>query len=173
MWLLLTTGAGMAVTRLNTADSISFLRPLGRCASPGRMSKICPNGNRGTASGQRLPSPTQNPTRHNANPNPPAKQPDSSLLSRMGVPRGRPPGVGWRVPSPFLKQSNPCLKLQNNQNPTPCTTRNPQKIPLGVVQSKQLRVQSKFNQPSIKTPPSSLCAHRLWSTIPPNHRAHP
>ncbi len=57
---------------------------------------------------------------------------------------------GVRVPSVFLKQSKPCLKPQNNQKLAhlPCPQRHAKspEIPLGIVQSNQLRVQSTFNQ---------------------------
>ena len=71
---------------------------------------------------------------------------------------------GVRVPpSPFLKQSNPCLKSQNNQNPAPlpCPQRHTKfpLIPLVVIQSNQLRVQSTFNHPSINFNPPSIIAH--------------
>ena len=96
---------------------------------------------------------------NNANPNPTTKQP---LPHPHHHPRR---GTGWSPPrcgmrgegggksrSPFLKQSKPCLKLQNNQKPTPPHHANSPEIPSGVVQSKQLRVQSTFNQCSIKNP---------------------
>ena len=63
---------------------------------------------------------------------------------------------GTRVSSPFLKS-------QNNQNPHPRATRDPQKISLGVIQSKQLRVQSMINQRSINPPP----AYNVSASKPP------
>ena len=115
-------------------------------------------------------------------------------VSRHGIHHRSPPSnfrecKGYSLP--FLKQSKPCLKPQNNQNPpppprhsrlrsgihpegrgrvpvgatgwspfpvrnagrgspSPCPQRHAKspKIPLGVVQSNQLRVQSTFNQTS-------------------------
>ena len=113
------------------------------------------------------PSPTQNPTdkMQTQTPQPNNPTPLSSPVWASLV--GALPGVGWRVPSPFLKQSKPCQKSQNNQKPTPLPHAKSPEIPLGVVQSKQLRVQSMFNQCSIKTPPpQSKMEHPPWAGPP-------
>ena len=113
------------------------------------------------------PSPTQNPTdkMQTQTPQPNNPTPLSSPVWASLV--GALPGVGWRVPSPFLKQSKPCLKSQNNQKSTPLPHAKSPEIPSGVVQSKQLRVQSMFNQCSIKTPPpQSKMEHPPWAGPP-------
>ncbi len=109
------------------------------------------------------PSPTQTPQPNNLSP---------TLIPsplRRGDRLGALPGVGWGVPSPFLKQSKPCLKLQNNQKPTPRATRIPQKSLSGVIQSKQLRVQSIFNQRSINVQSKPHPNKRTKLTPPPPH----
>ncbi len=125
--------------------------------------RSAPKHRNGATSNQRLPSPTQNPTdtmqTQTPQPNNPSPTIIPALLTRHSRPlhhHSRVVGSKMRLgvrqgvnPSPFLKQSKPCLKSQNNQNPHPRATRGPQKISLGVVQSKQLRVQSMFNQRSI------------------------
>ncbi len=92
-----------------------------------------------------------------------AKAPTSAsvLLSPYPLMTLREIGIkGVRVFPQSLKQSKSCLKSQNNQKPTPspCPLRhaNSPEIPSGVVQSKQLRVQSNFNQRSIKKPPPQI-----------------
>ena len=85
---------------------------------------------------------------------------------RLGVRQGVNPSPVQRVgiPSPLLKQSNPCLKSQNNQKTAspPFLLRHAKspEIPLGVVQSKQLRVQSTFNQTS-----TASCGARVPSVV--------
>ena len=65
--------------------------------------------------------------------------------------------VHFRHPSPFLKQSKPCLKLQNNQKPTPPHHAKSPEIPFRrrsiKTATSSINVQSIFNQRSIKTPP--------------------
>ena len=81
---------------------------------------------------------------------------------------------GVRVPSVFLKQSKPCLKPQNNQKLAhlPCPQRHAKspEIPLGIVQSNQLRVQSTFNQnptPTTGQRPRIPPAYRLSQPLAP------
>ena len=150
---------------------------------------------------------------------PRSREGSQAPVSRHGIHRRSSPSnfrecKGYSLP--FLKQSKPCLKPQNNQNPPPpprhsrlrsgihpsgvrwgggnpsplgrtyqkctaflicqlflwgwgrglpCATRNPRKNPLGVVQSNQLRVQSMFNQRSIKT--STPTAEEIpWTANP-------
>ena len=159
MWLLLTTGAGMAVTRLNTADSISFLRPLGRCASPGRMSKICPNGNRGTASGQRLPSPTQNPTDTMQTPNPPTKQPLPHHHSRFAHPSflRRQESIPPEQP-PTSLQLTPFPSLLGRAYAAPT----PREIP-----------RNPFRRHSIKTATNSINVQSIFNQKPGMPQTHP
>ncbi len=108
---------------------------------------------------------------------------DSGQALRAIKGEGERETKGVRVSSPILKQSKPCLKPQNNQKPAPSPSSFPTPIgnpspwgavrrgsplhhakspenPLGVVQSNQLRVQSTFNQRSIKTSPHPLPENR-------------
>ena len=130
--------------------------------------KACPEsleGERGTK-GERVPRLSRicNPPPHHSSPRSgiyPSLPTSTKLEGAVGAGAPTAPSV-LLSPSP-LKTLRACpeslealrergIKGERVPSPPPATTRNPQKSLLGVIQSNQLRVQSMFNQRSIKTP---------------------
>ena len=145
----------------------------------------------GATSSQRLPSPTQNPTDtmqtqtpQPNNPSPPHNPPPREACPPMAD-HSRVVGSKMRQgvnPSPFLKQSKPCLNLQNNQKPTSPRHANSPEIPSRhnsiKTATNSINVQSssiKINQSSINLNHPSIdhLSNRPAILCPSPHSAQP
>ena len=131
-------GSGFALPAYRAGERHWYtgMRPTPRCSRsvPEPTLKIC-----GVVQTGLLPSAPESRTFHRL----PLRNRQNKMQTQTPQPNNPPPlpsieletegrplsagATGWspssvrkvRVPSPFLKQSNPCLKPQNNQNPVP------------------------------------------------------